>query len=336
MRAMIFHKFGGPITVQEVEDPIPGENDAVIKVEATGLCRSDWHGWKGHDSDISLPHVPGHEFAGTISSKGSAVQLPIGMRVVAPFVQGCSKCEFCQSGNAQVCPTQTQAGFTHFGSFAEYVLVKSADFNLVPLPESIAFDVAASLGCRFATSYRALIDRAKIAPEEVVAVFGCGGVGLSAVMIAASRGAHVIAIDINSASLQKAETVGAKTLVNSSKEKTPLESVDVAIDALGSPETASAAILSLKRRGRMVQVGLLPTNPELPISRIISHEIDLLGSHGMSALHYPRMLKQIEAGVLKPELLLDDALSLDQAAVELSKLGEQPSRGGRIIHPNSR
>ena len=137
---MIFHKFGGPITVQEVEDPIPGENDAVIKVEATGLCRSDWHGWKGHDSDISLPHVPGHEFAGTIFSKGSDVQLPIGMRVVAPFVQGCSKCEFCQSGNAQVCPTQTQAGFTHFGSFAEYVLVKSSDFNLVPLPESIAFD----------------------------------------------------------------------------------------------------------------------------------------------------------------------------------------------------
>ena len=122
MRAMYFEQFNGPIEIRDIEVPYPAPKSVLIKVEATGLCRSDWHGYAGHDSDIALPHVPGHELAGTIAQIGNQVKnFKIGDRVTVPFVNGCGNCDWCLSGNAQVCPAQTQPGFTHFGSFAEYV-----------------------------------------------------------------------------------------------------------------------------------------------------------------------------------------------------------------------
>ena len=138
--------------------PEPSPGGAVIRVEATGLCRSDWHGWQGHDPDIrTLPHVPGHELAGVVESVGTGVRSwRPGDRITVPFVCACGSCAACESGNQQVCERQTQPGFTHWGSFAEYVAIDHADANLVALPEEMTFTTAASLGCRFATSYRAV------------------------------------------------------------------------------------------------------------------------------------------------------------------------------------
>ena len=264
VRAIYFEEFNGPLTIKDLPIPTPNLDSVVIKVEATGLCRSDWHGYVGHDTDIKLPHVPGHEFAGTIHAVGENVKnFKLGTRVTVPFVNGCGTCTYCKSGNAQVCPTQTQPGFTQFGSFAEYVEIKNADFNLIKLPDEIDFNTAAALGCRFATAYRGLTARAKLQPDQVIAVFGCGGVGLSAIMIAKAIGAKVIAIDINESALKKASELKADYVINSKSEdpvKKILEltgnlGVDVAVDALGSEITANQSINSLKLRGKHIQLG---------------------------------------------------------------------------------
>jgi D-arabinose 1-dehydrogenase-like Zn-dependent alcohol dehydrogenase len=210
MRAVVYTEFGGLPELREVDEPEADSHDAVIKVEATGVCRSDWHGWMGHDPDIRLPHVPGHEFSGTVASVGSAVKRwRAGDRVTVPFVCACGTCDACLAGDHQVCEHQTQPGFTHDGSFAEYVRIDHADTNLVRLPDSVDFVSAAALGCRFATAFRAVREHGRVHQGQWVAVHGCGGVGLSAVMIATMLGAKVIAVDVSPGALDLARDLGA-------------------------------------------------------------------------------------------------------------------------------
>jgi alcohol dehydrogenase len=341
MNAIYFTQFKGPLEIKDIPVPTATNDGVVIKVEATGLCRSDWHAWMGHDSDIVLPHVPGHEFAGVISEIGKAVtKFKVGGRVTVPFVCGCGKCQYCLRGDAQVCPTQTQPGFTGFGSFAEYVAIDNADFNLIHIPAEVSFATAAALGCRFATSYRGLIKRAKVQPGETVAIFGCGGVGLSAIMIAQAQGANVYAIDINDDALEIAASLGAQTI--NSKNTDPvaflqnLGGAHVAVDAFGSEATAGASVLSLARGGRHLQLGLLLTPSGLtamPMARVIAWELDLLGSHGMSAVDYPVMLALVASGVLNPSLLVKREVDLQVGAQALADLNNQQQGGITIIKP---
>ncbi len=187
MRAVVFDQYGGPAQVRDVPDPRPADHGVVVRVKATGLCRSDWHGWQGHDPDITLPHVPGHELAGVVEAVGPRVGTwRPGDRVTVPFVCACGTCASCARGDHQVCERQTQPGFTHWGSFAQYVALDHADVNLVAVPQDMSFATAASLGCRFATAFRAVVQQGRATAGEWVAVHGCGGVGLSAVMIAAA------------------------------------------------------------------------------------------------------------------------------------------------------
>ena len=219
MKAVVFESFGGKLNIQDVKKPMPKSHGVVIRVKATGVCRSDWHGWMGHDDGINLPHVPGHEFAGVVESVGSDVKrFKAGDKVTVPFISACGRCSECSSGNHQVCGNQTQPGFTHWGSFAEYVEIDFGDVNLVHLPEEIDYVTAASLGCRFATSFRAVVDQGKVSAGQWVAVHGCGGVGLSAVMIASSIGANVIAVDISDDALALAQKLGADVVINAKNE----------------------------------------------------------------------------------------------------------------------
>ena len=218
MKAVLYEKFEQAPKVVSLPDPTPEPHGVVIKVEATGVCRSDWHGWMGHDSDIDLPHVPGHELAGVISAVGKAVtRWRVGDRVTVPFIAGCGSCSECHAGHQQVCAQQEQPGFTYWGSFAEYVAVHQADLNLVALPDSMDFATAASLGCRFATSFRAVVDQGKVGAGQWVAVHGCGGVGLSAVMIANAVGANVVAIDLDEDKLAMAKQLGAAAVAVTSR-----------------------------------------------------------------------------------------------------------------------
>ena len=175
MKAVVYEQFAGPITIRNVAAPAPSADGVVLEVKACGICRSDWHGWMGNDPDINLPHVPGHELSGVVAETGADVKnWRIGDRVTLPFVCGCGTCEQCISGNQQVCDRQFQPGFTAWGGFAEYVAIEYADINLVALPDEIDFVTAASLGCRFATSYRAVVDQGKVEAGQWVAVYGWG------------------------------------------------------------------------------------------------------------------------------------------------------------------
>ncbi|RFA07666.1 alcohol dehydrogenase [Subtercola boreus] len=343
MRALTLKEIGGSLEVETVPDPEVPDGGVVIEVLATGLCLSDWHAWAGHD-EIALPHVPGHEFAGVVAAVGRGVgRWSVGQRVTAPFIEGCGACDWCVSGNAQVCPHQQQPGFTHWGSFAEFVVIHAADTNLVAIPEGVTFEAAASLGCRFATAYRALVGRAAVRPGEWVTVIGAGGVGLSALLVAKALGANVIAVDRNPAALAVATSLGADRVLLADGTDVPERVQEVteggshvSVDAVGSEQTSSDAILSLRRRGRHVQVGLIPpTNghPRVPLSRVIAWELDLLGSHGMAATDYPPMLALIESGVLRPQDLISRVVGLREAAVLLPTLNHSTHTGITIVAP---
>ncbi|MFE9306330.1 zinc-dependent alcohol dehydrogenase family protein [Streptomyces sp. NPDC088353] len=345
MRAVVFERYGERAEVREVADPRPAEHGVVVRVEATGLCRSDWHGWQGHDPDVALPHVPGHELAGTVEEVGPRVtRWRPGDRVTVPFVCACGTCPACAAGDQQVCERQTQPGFTHWGSFAQYVALDHADVNLVAVPEGLSFATAASLGCRFATAYRAVVQQGRAAAGDWVAVHGCGGVGLSAVMIAAAAGARVVAVDVSARALDLARRFGAAQCVDASDVEDTAERVreltgggaHLSLDALGSPATCAASVNGLRRRGRHVQVGLLPsatgTTP-VPMARAIALELELLGSHGMAAHAYPEMLELVRAGVLRPDLLVTSAIPLAAVPDALAAMGTAPGSGVTVIEP---
>lgn len=333
MRALVFEEFGGPATVREVPDPVPADHAAVVRVEATGLCRSDWHGWAGHDRTIPLPHVPGHELAGRVVSVGARVtRWREGDRVTVPFVCACGTCAQCATGNHQVCERQTQPGFTGWGSFAELVALDHADVNLVALPDDIDAVTAAGLGCRVATAHRAVVAQGRVRAGEWVAVHGCGGVGLSAVMVAVAAGARVVGVDVSGDALELARSFGAEVTVDASAQD-PVRAVRLAtgggahlsLDALGSHETCAASVRGLRPRGRHVQVGLLPPDlghPPVPMARVIALELELVGSHGMAAHDYGQLLALVSSGRLRPDLLVTRRIGLDEAGPALAAMGE--------------
>jgi alcohol dehydrogenase len=343
LKAMLYTDFGKRPTIETVSDPAPSGDGVVVRVHATGLCRSDWHGWKGHDPDITLPHVPGHELAGIIEATGKNVtRWKTGDRVTVPFVGGCGSCPQCDSGNQQVCDHQFQPGFTHWGSFAEYVALDYADVNLVRLPEELDYVTAASLGCRFVTSFRAVAHQGRVKPGQWVAVHGCGGVGLSAIMIAKALGARVVAVDIAEAKLDFARTIGAEAVVNGADiEDVPTAvreitggGAHVSIDALGSSVTCFNSITNLRKRGRHVQIGLMVDdykNPAVPMDQVLADELEIVGSHGMQAHKYPEMLEMIREGKLRPERLVGRTVSLEESIEPLVKMDKCTDTGVTVI-----
>ncbi len=343
MKAAVYREFGGPLQIEHVPDPVPSDNGVVIRVKATGLCRSDWHGWMGHDPDIILPHVPGHELAGIIEETGKDVKLwKKGDRVTLPFVCGCGHCPECASGNHQVCDNQFQPGFTHWGSFAELVAIDYADTNLVRIPEEIDYVTAASLGCRFVTSFRAIVEQGKVTAGQWVAVHGCGGVGLSAIMIANALGANVLAVDISEDKLAFAKTIGAIATVNASTSKDVIAEIrsitsggaHVSLDGLGSPVTSFNSVSCLRKRGKHIQVGLMlgdHKHSAVPMDKIIAHELEILGSHGIQAHKYPDLLTMIAHGKLDPAKLIHKRITLEESLTELTTMDQFKGIGITVI-----
>lgn len=343
MKAVLYEAFSQPPKLANVPDPAPEPHGVVVRVQATGVCRSDWHGWVGHDADIKPPHVPGHEFAGVVEAVGKDVRRwKRGDRVTVPFVCGCGECPQCHAGHQQVCDHQFQPGFTHWGSFAELVAIPRADLNLVGLPESLAFDTAASLGCRFATSFRAVVDQGRTSAGQWVAVHGCGGVGLSAAMIANAIGANVVGIDIAEEKLALARELGAAATVNANDVADVAEAViaatgggaHVSIDALGHPTTCFNSVSCLRKRGKHIQVGLMLADhaaPRIPMSKVIANELEIIGSHGMQAHRYGAMLDMIQSGKLRPERLIGERINLEQSIAALTNMDRFESIGVTVV-----
>ncbi len=342
MRAVVYPGYRVMPSLTEVPAPDCPAAGVVLDVGATGVCRSDWHAWQGHDP-VPLPHIPGHELAGTVAQAGPGVtRWRPGDRVTVPFVCGCGSCEYCRAGQAQVCPWQTQPGFTGPGSFAEQVAIPAADVNLVALPDSVDFVTAACLGCRFATAFRALTAHGRVRPGDWLAVHGCGGAGLSAVLIGAALGARVIAVDVAAVALDRARELGAAEVIVAGQVGDPAAAVQeltgggahVSVDTLGSPATAANSVRSLRRRGRHIQVGLL-LGPDaaapLPMDLVIAYELEIYGSHGMAAADYPAMLALNADQTLRPERLIGRVIGLAGAGAALAAMSQPPAAAGMTV-----
>ncbi|HRW17290.1 MAG TPA: alcohol dehydrogenase catalytic domain-containing protein [Dermatophilaceae bacterium] len=338
MRAVSYAAYGQPPTVGELPDPVCPPGGVVVRVLATGVCRSDWHAWLGHDP-VPLPMVPGHELAGEVAEVGPAVRRwRVGDRVTVPFACGCGDCPVCRAGDTHVCPRQTQPGFTGWGSFGELVAIEAADTNLIRLPDSVDVVAAAALGCRYATAYRALVGVGRLQAGEWLAVHGCGGVGLSAVQIGVALGARVVAVDVASAARQAALDLGAEVALAAGVgrgvgeqgrgERAALADLveateggpHLSLDAIGSVDVLRTSVRSLRPRGRHVQVGLLLRADavcEVPMGQVIARELAVLGSHGMPARDYPELLDLVDGGRLEPARLVSHVVPLADAPAAL-------------------
>lgn len=344
MKALVMERYDAGLALCDVPDPVCPPDGVIVGIRACGVCRSDHHAWKGADPDVVLPHVMGHEFAGVVQEVGRDVRgFAVGDRVTAPFILACGTCPDCRAGEPTICNHQEVVGFTAWGAFAERLAVPRADFNLVHLPDSLGFDEAAGMGCRVTTAFRAVTDRGALRPGEWLAVHGCGGVGLSAVMIGAALGARVLAVDVNPAALAMARDLGATATLDA----TGLDDVGtavreitgggahVSIDALGVTATFSNSVRGLRKMGRHVQVGM-PLGPHetvpLPLLELVySRQITLHGSRGMAANRFGALFGMIDGGRLDIARLVTERIALSGAETTLRRMDGFTGVGVTVI-----
>lgn len=347
MQAALYHAFKGPIRIETIPIPPVPRDGVLLRVMATGVCRSDWHGYMGHDSDIrdhGLPFCPGHEVSGIVVDVGpDCRQFHRDDRVAVPFILSCGSCEYCvDDQRPTVCCRQQQPGFTQFGSFAEYLALPRADRNLRKLPESVSFVQAAALGCRFTTAYRAVVQQGLCRSDTSVCVVGVGGLGLSCVMIAASVGAkQIIAVDISPAALDKARELGATHTVVADDMTvenvlglTHGQGVRLSIDAAGIASSCENAIHCTRRGGRMVQVGLPigdGSPPKVPMGLVAGRELELVGSHGASAETISELLKLVAGKKFDPSRIVEKEVSLQDGVQVLQHMDQASPLGMTMI-----
>jgi alcohol dehydrogenase len=351
MRAAVITEFGEPLEIREVDYPEPAPDEIVVETEACGICRSDWHAWKGDWEWMGISPEPGqilgHEPAGVVAEVGEEVQdFDPGDRVTVPFHLGDGTCPYCRNGQANVCDTAVPLGFVGAaqGAYAEAFSVRAADFNARRLPDGVDFAEMAALGCRFMTAYHALADRAGLRPGDTVAVHGCGGVGLSAIHIADALGAVPIGVDVQEPKLERARDLGAAATVNGAEvESVPREvtaandgtGVDVSIDALGIQETCENSVRSLGKTGTHVQVGLTEGDTSgsltLPVDTMTLTEIDFHGSYGMPLVRYDELFDLVQRGTLQPSKIVGDRLSLEEAPEVLQSMDDYATVGIPVI-----
>lgn len=345
MKAAVLEAFRAPLVLRQVPDPSPTPHGAVIRIEANGICRSDWHAWAGHwPTTFPLPHVLGHEMCGVVEEVGPEVtRHHPGARVIVPFSGGDGTCPMCRAGLANLCENAVVPGFRSWGGFARYVALDHADVNLVSLPEAVGFVAGAGMGCRFMTAYHALTARAALAPGEWIAVHGCGGVGLSAIQIATALGARAIGVDIGADKLDLARALGAEAVVNGAEVPDVAAAVrdltgggaHVSLDALGIAATCRGAIESLRKRGRHVQVGMTDGDDggdlSLPVDLIIEKELHLAGSKGMPPADYGALLRLVADGAVDPGKLVSRTVPLEEAGAVLAAMDTYDTLGFTVI-----
>jgi D-arabinose 1-dehydrogenase-like Zn-dependent alcohol dehydrogenase len=342
MRAAVLREFNRDLDLCDVPMPDCPADGVILKVLACGICRSDWHSWTGTDPDVHPPHIPGHEYCGIVEAAGPLVRgWRPGDRAIAPFILACGTCPACAAGNQTTCPTQAVPGFTRPGAFAEYLAVPHADANLTRLPEGMDPALAAALGCRVTTAWHALTGRAAVRPGEWVAIFGGGGVGLSAMLLARAIGARTIIVDVVAEKLAHAKSLGADAVVNAGTDDAPAAiraltggGAHVAIEALGIEETTSSALRSLGKLGRMVQIGMPAgrhVNMTLPWDAVYSGQLAIYGTRGMPAWRYPSLLSLIAAGRVDLSPLIARRVTLSDASVELAAFNGPTPPGVAVI-----
>jgi D-arabinose 1-dehydrogenase-like Zn-dependent alcohol dehydrogenase len=349
MRAALLIEYDSPLTVTSVSVPDLTPAGAVVRVDACGVCRSDWHVWKGDwrwRMNPSLPHILGHEVAGEVVAVGREVRnFSPGMKVTLPFHLSCGHCSWCESGQSNLCDTYTAIGFSVPGGFAELINIPNADETLFELPSNVSPLDAAALGCRVTSAFHGIVDKARLMPGETLAVFGCGGLGLAAVQIGVALGASVIAVDRNQKALDHAAAEGALPLLAEGSTSQIAERVrdmtsggaDVTIDALGSVHTLTPALESLKKQGRHLQLGLTGVEEKglLPtaLDSVVKRELSILGSVGCPRESFETLLALVESCKLTPARLISSRIGLGGIGNAFLEMSDFRNSGFSIVEP---
>jgi alcohol dehydrogenase, propanol-preferring len=347
MKAARLEKTREPLVLLELPDPHPSPGAVVLKVEAEGICRTDWHVWNGDWGWVGmspeLPLVMGHEFGGTIVEVGEGVTgVKVGDRVTTPFHEACGRCPYCLTGRSNLCDAMEFTGLTHAGGYAEYTEIRNADYNCIALPDNVDALSAAAIGCRYMTAFHAVTRQGRMAPGEWVVVYGAGGVGLSAVQIAAALGGQVIAVDLADDKLDKARVEGAVNTINAQEQDAPAVVRDLtgggahlAVGGIGAQAVVTSAVMSLRKGGRLAQVGLTSQAEQgqvsIPLDHVIESEIELLGSVGNPHADYPRLLALVSSGVLQPSRIVGQRLALADAQSVLDAMDSFETLGFSVI-----
>ncbi|WP_247376597.1 zinc-dependent alcohol dehydrogenase family protein [Halorientalis brevis] len=348
MKAAVFHGVEEPLQIEEVEPPTADDDQIVVETEACGICRSDWHAWKGdwdHMGVIPMDGlIFGHEPAGTVAEVGDDVErFREGDSVTVPFCLGDGTCEHCRSGHANVCERLMPLGFIKPapGAFAERFPVREADFNVVKQPDSVDPVEIAGLGCRFATAFHGLVHRVDLTAGDWVAVHGLGGVGLSAVHVANALGANVIGVDIIDEKLDKAEELGADETLNANDVKDVPQAVkqftesskgvDIAVDALGVPETCQNAFNSLGKTGQHLQIGMTEGEDgghiPIPMDNLVYDEREIVGSYGIPPNQYDEIFRMMDRGKIDPGKIVTETVSLEEVPDVIESMGDYDTVG---------
>jgi 6-hydroxycyclohex-1-ene-1-carbonyl-CoA dehydrogenase len=318
MKAAVFTEKHKPLSIKEVPRPRCNANEVVLKVSACGLCRTDLHYIEGVPTFKKPPIILGHEISGVVEEVGTDVQnFKKGDRVLVPPVFSCGTCAYCRSGRGTLCMQQVMVGNHRDGGFSEYISVP-AD-NIFLLPEEVPLQEGCIISDAISTPYHAVVNRAEVRSGDTVAVFGCGGVGLPTVQMAALAGANVIAVDLIDEKLAlarklgAAETVNARTADNVPKEIRKLThgGADIAIEVIGSPETIQAAYESVKWGGRVVVVGYTHKDVSLNAGRLMFREIELRGSLGCGLQEYPKIIEMVRRGLINVKELVTHKFPLE-------------------------
>jgi 6-hydroxycyclohex-1-ene-1-carbonyl-CoA dehydrogenase len=320
MKAAIFEKANEPLKVGEWKTPEPGPGDIVVKVAACGVCHTDLHYIDhGVPTFKKPPLILGHEASGTVAAIGSGVtDRKEGDRILLPAVLTCGYCDNCRIGRENICMNMKMFGNDLDGAYAEYVIAPAKDSFI--LPESIPLIEGSIIADATSTPYHAVKNRGQVRGGDKVVVFGCGGIGMNIVQVAAAFGASVIAVDISEEKLAAATKFGAAATVNPEKvERTDKEirkltggGADIGFEAIGNPKTMAAAFAGIKNGGRLVVVGFSAENLTLNAGRIMYREMEIMGSLGCRPVDYPRLIEMVAAGKIKVKEFVTDRFGLDQ------------------------
>jgi alcohol dehydrogenase, propanol-preferring len=328
MKAAVFHGPHRPLEIEDRPMPAAGPGEIVIKIAACGLCHTDLH-YIDHDVPTFQrpPLILGHEASGTIAHVGSGIERwHEGDRVLVPALLTCGACDACRRGRENICERGIMPGNHIDGAYAEYMRVPEKD--ALPLPDDLPLQEACLIADAVSTPYHAVVNRGEVRPGQRVVVFGCGGVGVNVVQIAAAAGAEVWAVDVQPGRLEHALRFGARHVVNASETTEVAKAIkratnggaDVAFEAIGNPVTMRQAFDSLHRGGRLVIVGYSERELTLSAAKLMFNEMDVRGSLGCRPVDYPRIIDMARRGVIAVAPLVTGRFSLDEINAGLDAL----------------
>jgi NADPH:quinone reductase-like Zn-dependent oxidoreductase len=338
MKAVLFHQHGGPEVLQYTDYPTPSpqKGEVLIRLRAAALNRMDVFvraGWPG--LKLELPHINGADGAGEVAALGEGVTgFEIGDRVSINANLGCGQCSFCQSGRDNLCRNWHLLGETVRGTYAEYISLPAR--QLYKLPKNFDLHAAAGAALVYQTAWHSMVKCGDVKAGETVAIIGAGGgVNSASIQVAKYLGAHVIVVGSNSKKLQQAESIGADTLIDRSKNEdwsraifnaTDKQGVDVVVDNVGT--TFPQSMRALKKGGRLLTVGN-SGSPRFEIDNryIFAKHLSLLGSTMSTLTEFSEVMDLITTGKLKP--ILDRTFSLQEAAAAQERL-EHGENFGKI------